>query len=103
MARHRSPDEIRTLRATPLETVAQALCYERSTRDRARRKRPDSIISIKGPKFFDHLNGDGGGGAIDLVIHAERTSFADALARLETITSVGGGEEARDIGFEPRF
>ena len=86
MARHRSRDEVQALRATLLDTVARALGYERSTRDRARWKRPDSIISINGPRFFDHLNGAGGGGAIDLVIHAERTSFADALARLETIT-----------------
>ena len=86
MARHRSRDEIQALRDTPLDSVARALGYQRDTRDKARWKRPGSIVSINGPRFFDHLSGSGGGGAIDLVIHAEGCSFADALLRLETIT-----------------
>ncbi len=85
MARHLSRDEISVLRSTPLDTVARALGYQRSTRDKARWKRPGSIVSINGQKFFDHLTGTGGGGAIDLVIHAEGASFAGALMRLETI------------------
>ena len=42
-------------------------------------KRDDSVISINGAKFFDHLRDTGGGGAIDLVIHATRCRFPDAL------------------------
>ena len=67
------------LRALPLGEVAAALGYRRDPRDRARWKRDGSVLSITGERFFDHLRGIGGGGAIDLAIHARQRGFRDAL------------------------
>jgi hypothetical protein len=77
--RPRSSLQADALRDIPLERVAHALGYHRDTRDRARWKRPGSILSVNGAKFYDHLTGQGGGGAIDLVLHARNCSFLEAL------------------------
>ena len=60
-------DEVRVL---PLGEVAVLLGYRRDASDRSRWRREGSVISVTGMKFYDHLQGRGGGGAIDLVIHA---------------------------------
>ena len=72
-------DPLATWRNTPLDRVAADLGYRRDPADRARFRREGSVISINGEKFFDHLRGTGGGGAIDLVIHATGYRFPDAL------------------------
>ena len=72
-------DPLAAWRNIPLDRVATALGYRRDPVDRARFKRDGSTISINGAKFFDHLRGTGGGGAIDLVIHANGCRFRDAL------------------------
>ena len=72
-------DPLATCRNIPLDRVAAALGYRRDPADRARFRREGSVISINGGKFFDHLRGTGGGGAIDLVIHATGCRFRDAL------------------------
>ena len=82
---HRSKPRTDALRDIPLERVAIALGYRRDTRDRARWKRPGSILSINGTKFYDHLAATGGGGAIDLVLHASNCSFLQALDTLAGI------------------
>ena len=82
-------DALATCRNIPLDRVAAALGYRRDPTDRARFKREGSVISINGEKFFDHLRGTGGGGAIDLVIHATGCRFPDALRFL-------GGHEGRE-------
>ena len=74
-----------TLRDIPLERVATALGYRRSRRDPAKWKRPGSILSINGAKFYDHLAATGGGGAIDLVLFAGNCSFLQALETLAEI------------------
>ena len=81
-------DPLETCRNIPLDRVAAALGYRKDPDDRARFRREGSVISINGEKFFDHLRGTGGGGAIDLVIHATGCRFPDALRFL-------GGHEAR--------
>jgi len=82
-------DPLATRRNIPLDRVAAALGYRRDPADRARFRRRGSVISINGQKFFDHLSGTGGGGAIDLVIHATGCRFPDALRFL-------GGHEGRE-------
>ena len=72
-------DPVATCRNIPLDRVAAALGYRKDPADRARFRREGSVISINGEKFFDHLRGTGGGGAIDLVIHATRCRFPEAL------------------------
>ena len=81
-------DPLASCRNIPLDRVAAALGYRKDPADRARFRRQGSVISINGEKFFDHLRGTGGGGAIDLVIHATGCRFPDALRFL-------GGHEAR--------
>ena len=61
---------VATARSLPLDRVATALGCRRDVTDKARWKRPGSVLSINGEKFFDHLAGTGGGGAISLVMHA---------------------------------
>ena len=73
---------VATARALPLDRVATALGYRRDVTDKARWKRPGSVLSINGEKFFDHLAGTGGGGAISLVMHAGGGGFRDAVAFL---------------------
>ena len=82
-------DPLETCRNIPLDRVAVALGYRRDPTDRARFRREGSVISINGEKFFDHLSGTGGGGAIDLVIHTTGCRFRDALRFL-------GGHEERE-------
>ena len=59
------------VRHSPLKPLAAQLGYHKDPLNRARWKRPGSVLSITGSKFFDHCCGQGGGGAIDLVMHAQ--------------------------------
>ncbi|MCY3754954.1 MAG: DUF3991 and TOPRIM domain-containing protein [Alphaproteobacteria bacterium] len=92
-------DPLAICRNIPLDRVAIALGYRRDTADRARFRRQGSVISINGEKFFDHLSGTGGGGAIDLVIHATGCRFPDALRFL---AGHEGRERATAIPTAPR-
>ena len=67
------------LRGYPLEDAARALGYRRDPADAARWRRPGSVLSINRLMFYDHLCGDGGGGAIDLVVHARRCTRPEAV------------------------
>lgn len=81
------------LRRLPLRQVAAALGYRPYPRDRNRFRRDGSVLSINGAKYYDHIRGCGGGGAIDLVIHAEGTGFMEAVRHLRQL--------AGDIAEEP--
>ena len=83
------PDPVAVCRNVPLDRVAIALGYRRDPADRARFRREGSVISINGERFFDHLGGTGGGGAIDLVIHATGCRFPDALRFLGSLAGRG--------------
>ena len=72
----------RILRRLPLEPVAERLGYVRDRWRRRRWRRPGSLLAIDGERFFDHLAGRGGGGAIDLVMQARGCGFREALAFL---------------------
>ena len=67
------PPPLDQLRALPLEPLAERLGYRR------RWKRPGSVLAIDGERFFDHARSHGGGGAIDLVMHARQCDFRAAL------------------------
>ena len=82
------------LRALPLEAVAAALGYRQDPRDRARWKRDGSVLSLTGERFYDHLRGVGGGGAIDLAMHARQRGFRDALRFLSGLGHAGHGTAA---------
>ena len=61
----RLADEVRS---RPLGEVAALLGYRRDPTARSRWRRSGSVITVRGMKFYDHLQGCGGG-AIDLVVH----------------------------------
>ena len=67
------------LRDAALEPLAERLGYARDLRHRQRWRREGSLLSIRGAKFFDHACGHGGGGAIDLVMHARGCGFREAV------------------------
>ena len=73
------------LRGYPLEDAARALGYRRDPDDAARWRRPGSVLSINRFMFYDHLCGDGGGGAIDLVAHARRCTRPEAVDFLDRL------------------
>ena len=62
----RLADEVRS---RPLTEAAPLLGYKQDRTDRCRWRRDGSMLSINGPKFYNHIAGCGGGGAIDLFIH----------------------------------
>ena len=71
------------VRGLALEPLAERLGYRRDPRNRQRWKRPGSVLALAGTRFFDHACGRGGGGAIDLVMHAAECSFGAAVEFLE--------------------
>ena len=84
MSRHCGA-RITELRNLPLDVVAAALGYQRTANDRSKWKAANSILSINQTQFYDHVRLTGGGGAIDLVVHANQCGFSDAIAFLETM------------------
>ena len=52
------------VRAIPLTAVAAGPGCRKDPTDKVRWKRPGSVTGINGTKFFDHIAGRGGGGAI---------------------------------------
>ena len=50
---------VATARSLPLDRVATALGCRRDVRDKACWKRPGSVLSVNGEKFFDHMSRDG--------------------------------------------
>ena len=67
------------VRLRPLSEVAPRLGHVRDPAGRSRWRRDGSVLSVTGIRFFDHLQGRGGGGAIDLVVHARGCSPAAAI------------------------
>ena len=76
------------VRLRPLEEVAPFLGYVRDPADRSRWCRDGSVLSVTDIRFFDHLRGRGGGGAIDLVVHVRGCSPASAIRWLAGLTPV---------------
>ncbi len=87
-------------RTVPLETVAKSLGFRPHPRDRAKWTRKGSIVSINGSKFFDHIAGQGGGGALDFVMHATARSFPEAL---EWLAGMPAETAAPDNPPQPRI
>lgn len=85
-ARRREKEAAAQLRSLPLEQVAQALgCFQSKKlleKDVKMWESPAGKIRIDGPKFFNHEEGKGGGGAFDLVMHINNCNYAQALAFL---------------------
>lgn len=80
--------DIDNLRALDLAAVCSLLGLEADAKDPRQFKGAGFRISITGYKWFDHGEGKGGGGAVDLVMHIRRLSFMNAAAYLNSL----GGE-----------
>ena len=78
-SRQRLREHAERVRGHPLEPLAERLGYRRDPRHRQRWRREGSVLSIRGSQFFDHACDRGGGGAIDLVMHARRCGFRQAV------------------------
>src|SRR5438034_7325097 len=73
------PDQVRHLRALPLEAVLPLCGAQADRRDRRKWHTSKGVLSITGPKFMNWTQGVGGGGAIDLVVHLNGLDFKAAL------------------------
>ena len=93
MDRRWTDTELATLRSLHLPPLAARLGYCQDPDDRKRWKRKNSIISINGGKFYDHLAESGGFGAIDLVMHVHNCSFLHAIRYL-----TGSFDKPQDSG-----
>lgn len=71
------------LRALPLPRVLEQLGASPDPHDPAKWHTDQGVLTVTGPKFINWNQGLGGGGAIDLVIHARQVGFGQALQWLE--------------------
>lgn len=67
------------LRAIPLPSVLRVLDARPDGHDKGKWHTSRGTLSVNGPKFINWNQGEGGGGAIDLVIHLKNCSFKEAL------------------------
>jgi len=85
------------VREVPLETV---LLFRGAVHDRHDRRKwhtEQGPLSVSGPKFMNWHRGQGGGGAIDLVMHLAGVDFREAVAWLQQHLAANpptGGESA---------
>jgi hypothetical protein len=68
----------RLVRSTGLAEVLEQLGCRRDRHDKAKWHTPAGIVSLTGPRFFNWTRGQGGGGAIDLVMQLQQWDFPTA-------------------------
>jgi hypothetical protein len=85
MVRQRTEVGTRIARArgADLAAVLRSLGAEHDRYDKAKWRIDGQVISVRGEKFYDHVAGCGGGGAIDLVMHVRSISLAEAVDYLD--------------------
>jgi hypothetical protein len=93
------------VRSVPLEVVLLARGAVCDRCDRHKWHTEQGPLSVAGPKFINWHDGQGGGGAIDLVMHLAGVDFRTALMWLECHLAVGppasGQSATRAPGSEP--
>jgi hypothetical protein len=77
------------VRQVPLETVLLWRGAARDPHDRCKWHTEQGPLSIRGPKFSNWWTEQGGGGAIDLVMHLAGVDFRAAVTWLEQQLAVG--------------
>jgi len=70
------------VRAVPLESVIERLGGQVDRHNHAKWRLDGEHISITGERFYNHDRQQGGGGAIDLVMHATGHDYKEAVAYL---------------------
>jgi hypothetical protein len=78
----RRPNPPELLRALPLPAVLRLWGASPDPRDQHKWHTAQGVLSVNGAKFMNWNRGEGGGGAIDLVMHLKRCGFRDALGWL---------------------
>lgn len=73
------PNPPERLRAIPLPAVLALWGATPDPQDRHKWHTAQGVLSINGAKFINWNRGEGGGGAIDLVMHLQHCAFRDAL------------------------
>jgi hypothetical protein len=81
--RRKYQDLVNQVRDVPLPDVAYQLGLEPDPHDKHKWRNDRQIININGPKFYDFISDQGGGGAIDLVMHVNQCNFNQAVAWLQ--------------------
>lgn len=71
------------VREVPLETVLIFRGAVRDRHDRSKWHTEQGPLSVSGPKFMNWQRGQGGGGAIDLVMHLAEVDFRTAVTWLQ--------------------
>jgi len=108
--RAKADTQIENLRSLPIGEVLVSLgCYIKPDRDYRSRKNPltqrihaslatGGVVEllITGEKWFDSRAKIGGGGAIDLVMHLYKDSFAQAVKRLQKVANGGVGDDLQN-------
>lgn len=79
--------DLNSLRNTSLAPLLERLGAEPDPKDKHNWRTPVGRITVTGPKFFNHDEGTGGGGAIDLVMHILQADFREAVRFLGGIPS----------------
>src|ERR1035441_6529672 len=85
------------VREVPLEDVLLFRGAVRDRRDRRKWHTEQGPLSVNGPKFINWHQGQGGGGAIDLVMHLAGVDFRTAVIWLQqhlAASPPSGGESA---------
>lgn len=86
-------DELRrcadAVRTVPLEDVLRFRGAQRDRRDRRKWHTEQGPLSVTGVKFINWQRGQGGGGAIDLVMHLAGVDFRTAVLWLQQHLAVG--------------
>ena len=77
-----------SVRSISLEIVLERLGAERDKKDKHNWRTPVGRMTVTGPKFFNHDEGIGGGGAIDLVMHILRVDFREAVRVLGGVPEI---------------
>jgi len=76
-------------REIPLETVVRIRGAMRDRHDPSKWHTEQGVLSIDGQKFMNWQTNQGGGGAIDLVMHLAEADFLTALEWLELRVGMG--------------
>ena len=82
------------LRALDLALVLEAAGLKRDQADKRQWLGEAHRISIEGPKWYDHDQSAGGGGAIDLAMHLTGSQYRDAVAWLASVAGDSSAIEA---------
>jgi hypothetical protein len=77
------------VREVPLESVLILHGGVRDRHDKSKWHTERGAVSVTGPQFMNWQRGQGGGGAIDLVMHLAQTDFCAAVEWLERHVAVG--------------